>query len=177
MTGKLLSEACSSIRRNSSCISCTSSDVTPEALETDAQTLLCEEMEEFHFVHFSEDPPVSLVFEIENQLSGQDRVLKHVGNPFTHLHRQRNIHHEGRHKLLSHPRHSPYLPSDVNLPFFSSGQPCSTPNLFEGYRLISEQEMRRMGTSIYLSRPEGKQPIVYDPLHKFVLPNSRRFSW
>jgi len=76
--------------------------------------------------------------------------------------------------LLARPRRSPYLPADVPGLVFACGQLTDKPNLYEGYRVISEQEMGRLRSGIYLSTPAGKLPILYDPLNKLKKPSERR---
>lgn len=78
--------------------------------------------------------------------------------------------------MLRRPSVSPYLPADVPLPAFCDGRPCGKLNLFEGYRPITEHDMLRLGTGLYLSGPSGKVPVLYDPLHKFRPPAPRRAS-
>lgn len=82
-----------------------------------------------------------------------------------------------RFSVLSHPRKSPYLPADISLPVFSCGQPTTKPNLYEGFSTISEQDMRRLKSNIYLSGPNGKIPIIYDPLRKMIPPDALPSSW
>eukprot|EP00667_Euglena_gracilis_P005171 EG_transcript_5206 len=171
-----------SCRSSTMCISSANSaigdDDVAEGIVWDAPTAsprvtFAEELEQFATEEEEEEEEEEVE---EDGASGCSKPWRPVRNPFAPRTPPRPPASPRRFSILSRPRRSPYLPADVPLVTFACGQPTTKPNLYEGYRTIPEQEMSRLRSGIYLSTPQGKQPILYDPFNKISRPDPRRRS-
>ncbi len=110
-------------------------------------------------VHSCLNDMASTQVEIDLAANGGQGELRQVGNPFAPRTRTEERGQAKRFSFLARLRRNPYLPADVPLPAFACGRPTSKPNLYEGYRLITEHEMHQLKSGIYLSSSSGKVPV------------------